>query len=282
MYMLVIIALVAALVFVSAFAIYFFFLTKKKIASEEHGVEPFSPYLIGMSAVTFAMVILFLFYFFVDDEFSIRNNLGQVGDFVGGLTNPVLSFVGLIVLLRTTLIQTSEARKTTKFMSHQQFESTFFQLLDRLDTYCEVHLRIPSDEKDLTVAKKLGVSLYAKKNEFDDLTTRLQIEKVADHVSKIYARDIHIAFVSRAIRVLRFINNSTLPLKWQTSYAGLFIDTLYPHERIMLANFCFHNQKFPRKLIRKWKIVDSLKTHCFAADVVERYYKRLPAPSARK
>ena len=77
MYMLVIIALVAALVFVSAFAIHFFFLTKK-IASEEHAVEPFSPYLIGVSAATFAVVILLLFYFFVDDNFSIKSNLGQV------------------------------------------------------------------------------------------------------------------------------------------------------------------------------------------------------------
>ncbi len=283
MYVLIIIALISVLFFLGALTIHFYMVSRKKISAESYDVAPFSPYIIGVSAAAFAFLVLFLFYFFVDDGFSIRSNLGQVGDFVGGLTNPILSFIGLIVLLRTTLIQTGEARKTTDFMSRQQdildkekFESTFFQLLDRLDAYCEMHLRVLSDLKSVDVAKKLGMSLYSKKDEFDALGVRQQIRKVSDHVKPIYSKDIHISFVNRALRVLRFINNSQLPMSWRLSYAGLFIDTLYPHERIMLANFCFPDQKHARRLIRKWKVVNTLKSHCFAAAVVERYYKKLP------
>lgn len=74
---------------------------------------------------------------------------GQLGDFLGGVLNPCLSFMALIAVLHSIKIQSkelSEAQKETKIANRlqsqqtalferQNFESTFFRLLD-------VHARI--------------------------------------------------------------------------------------------------------------------------------------------
>ncbi|WP_138984514.1 hypothetical protein [Pseudomonas extremaustralis] len=67
----------------------------------------------------FRLIGMLCFFLLFDQDFVIDNNIGQVGDFVGGLTNPILSFIALLVLLRTTMIQTAEARKTADFLERQ-------------------------------------------------------------------------------------------------------------------------------------------------------------------
>jgi len=264
----------------------YFFKVKEKVGMKD--VEPLNSRLIIIVAIIFAALIVVSFFNFGRFGVVIPADVGQVGDFIGGLTNPVLSFLALLVLLRTTLIQTNEARKTTAFMARQQdimekekFEATFFQLLDRLDNYCELHLRIKDDVAKIEVAKKIGRELFSKSEEFSKLGVREQIKKGAQHVESISDRDVYYAFVNRAVRVLRFINNSDLPMSWRRSFAALFKDTMYSHERIMLASYCFSNLKYARKLLRKWKVADSLKSHCYTSEVVERYYKNLPFPAPK-
>lgn len=62
--------------------------------------------------------------------------LGAFGDFVGGLLNPLLAFLVLMVLLATTKLQKkelsetrSELRKTADISQQQAFEATFFNLM---------------------------------------------------------------------------------------------------------------------------------------------------------
>ncbi|WP_152609446.1 hypothetical protein [Pseudomonas simiae] len=265
----------------------YFVKAKKKLVMGD--VEPLNSFLIIFSAIIFATLIVVSFLNFDRFNIYIPTDVGQVGDFVGGLTNPVLSFLALLVLLRTTLIQTNEARKTTAFMARQQdimerekFESTFYQLLDRLDNYCELHLRVKDSVTKIEEGKKIGMSLFSKSSQFNQLSVREQIKAGKAHVEPICDDDTFHAFVNRAMRVLRFINNSDLPIGWRRSYAALFKDTLYPHERIMLSNYCFFNIRYARRLLRKWKFSDSLKQHCFTSVVVERYYKEISFPMTKK
>lgn len=53
---------------------------------------------------------------------------GTFGDFFGGTLNPILSFLALIVLLRTYAMQREELKKTEETQKRQRFESTFFEL----------------------------------------------------------------------------------------------------------------------------------------------------------
>ncbi|MFK0095392.1 putative phage abortive infection protein [Pseudomonas sp. NPDC090592] len=77
---------------------------------------------------------------------------GQLGDFAGGLLNPILSFLALMAVLKTLTLQRAEMaaaqvearaanleqRVQSNLYSRQAFETTFFGLLD-------VHSRILSD-----------------------------------------------------------------------------------------------------------------------------------------
>ncbi|MGR2708695.1 putative phage abortive infection protein [Pseudomonas sp. AU10] len=107
--------------------------------------------------LAFAIVIVgivFIFYFseFKDGFSSNRADWGTFGDFIGGTLNPLLSFLGLIALLLTIVLQSKELESTRKELMRsalaqektetvlneqsktqikQQFEGTFFSLLDQ-------------------------------------------------------------------------------------------------------------------------------------------------------
>lgn len=66
---------------------------------------------------------------FSDSLGDDKGDWGTFGDFIGGTLNPILSFLALIVLLRTYAMQREELKKTEETQKRQQFESTFFELL---------------------------------------------------------------------------------------------------------------------------------------------------------
>ncbi|WP_207281673.1 putative phage abortive infection protein [Pseudomonas sp. FW300-N2F2] len=98
--------------------------------------------------------MVFAFYLMeFNDGFSSQNaDWGTFGDFIGGTLNPLLSFLGLIALLLTIVLQSKELESTRKELERsalaqeksesslreqsktqikQQFEDTFFSLLDQ-------------------------------------------------------------------------------------------------------------------------------------------------------
>ncbi|MGY2438417.1 putative phage abortive infection protein [Pseudomonas sp. SDO52101_S400] len=98
--------------------------------------------------------VVFTFYFMeFNGKLSSQNtDWGTFGDFIGGTLNPLLSFLGLIALLLTIVLQSKELESTRKELERsaiaqekseaalkeqsktqikQQFEGTFFSLLDQ-------------------------------------------------------------------------------------------------------------------------------------------------------
>ena len=122
--------------------------------------------VIFVAAIT-TIIIVFVFYF---DNFGLtlstnsKTDWGVFGDFVGGTLNPLLSFLGLIALLFTIALQSKElalskeelkltreelARSASaqeeinKTQARQQFENTFFALLDQHNKLLEKLTEIP-------------------------------------------------------------------------------------------------------------------------------------------
>lgn len=277
--------LVFLLVCVSALAVRFYF--KGKVGGESgKDLQPFDAGLVLSGAAVFAGVICFIFSVTVSNDFDLGGNIGQVGDFIGGLTNPILSFIALMVLLRTTMIQTNEARKSTSFMERQnafvekqeiylvreKFENTFFQILNRLEIYCENHLRIDSSVKGLTVGEKIGKELKSNKARFDALSGIDQYRKARAHVLKKTDTDLCIGFVNKAVRALRLINNSDISDGLKGSFAGLLIDSLHPSERAILCSNVFFQSKYRRVLLRKWGF-PRVREHAHACLFIHKFYK---------
>ncbi|MFK9003983.1 MULTISPECIES: hypothetical protein [Pseudomonas] len=275
MYMLVIISLVVLQIFTTAIVIYLYSLTKKNKGSE---VEPYSQFTIGVCALGFAIVILFLFYIFVDEKFDISMNLGQVGDFVGGLTNPVLSFIALIVLLRTTLIQTVETRKTSAIMLEQQklfeqerFESSFYQLLERYEVSAERHWRKTQSGEKYTQGIAKILELKKRREEIDTLPIRLRLIEIKKDVRKHLDNDKDKKSIIKALKVFSFLKGSNLSEKRKKYYFSIMVDAMEPCELVMFLSMAF-NSRSGRKSVRAYAPLSNLKREFFVSKTVSDYY----------
>ncbi|NCE87020.1 hypothetical protein [Pseudomonas sp. Q1] len=248
---------------------------------DDNDIPPISNALMVWIALVVAAVVLLSFVVLYGRKLNIENNIGQIGDFVGGLINPVLSFLALLVLLRTTLIQTIEARKTTKFMASQQrilevekFENTFFQLLDRVEQYCDLHLRVKSEIKAGGV-EKISVTvnnLKSKRKEFDLLNWREQMKAVKSHISSEAKGDITNGFFLRTRRVVQMVHDAGISEDLKVVYMEVVRDTLTPHERILFSSQCFVRGGKFRKLVKKYNF-SYLKHHAFPSKIIADYFE---------
>ena len=100
---------------------------------------------IFIALFAFAVVVCsYVAKFYAHNFSNSSSDWGTFGDFVGGTLNPLLSFLALIILLRTfsmqreeLIIQREELKDTKEILKtqsqtqiKQQFESTFFALLN--------------------------------------------------------------------------------------------------------------------------------------------------------
>ncbi|MEX5505797.1 hypothetical protein Q1J61_18570 [Pseudomonas putida] len=260
--------------------------SKKAVGVGDESVNPLSNAFIIWLALVIAALVLFAFAFLYGKRLNIENNIGQIGDFVGGLINPALSFLGLLVLLRTTLIQTIEARKTREFMGAQQklmemekFENTFFQLLARLENYCENHFRGADSKSDkggkgrkVTGGDISARPLYSRRAEFNALPNDQQNDAVTTFISEIVNRDVNFGLFKRVGSVVDLIDGSVLPLEWKQKYAVILRDSMYPPERILCLHHAYIHER-RRELFKKWRLYHSLKSERFAANVVELAFR---------
>jgi len=133
------------------------------------------------SVATGIVVTVFVFYFmnFSGSLSSEHERWGTFGDFVGGTLNPILSFFALIALLLTIILQSKELeatreelkrsataqekseaslKKQSEILNRQQFEQTFFSLLEQhnsaLEKISTPSTRWTNNRSDLDVARQ--------------------------------------------------------------------------------------------------------------------------------
>lgn len=66
-----------------------------------------------------------------------QQTAGPLGDFFGGMLNPILSFLAFAGVLYSIHLQRLDLRETQKEAARQQFESTFFQMLAQMNRIVE-------------------------------------------------------------------------------------------------------------------------------------------------
>ncbi|WP_375123657.1 hypothetical protein [Pseudomonas sp. LW8] len=276
----ILIAVIVFVVLVTAYSIYQF-VSERSVSGVIEEIPPISNALMVWMALVVAAVVLLSFVILYGRKLNFENNIGQIGDFFGGLINPVLSFLALLVLLRTTLIQTVEARKTTTFMSSQQsimevekFENTFFQLLDRVEKYCEDHFRVNQTSKadSMTKIAALAKLLQSQRKRLDDLAWRDQLNETKAHIRTLITGDIRNGFYLRTARVVHLVHNANISHDLKSSYMNIARDTLMPNERILFSSMCFVRGGKTRKVVREWDF-SFLKRHGYVSNIMADYYR---------
>lgn len=154
---------------------------RKAVIQERISKVSFGSFIITTSTSLFLIVCAALFLNFSDKSSSLKvpneerlQYWGQVGDYIGGTLNPLLSFLALMAVLHTIKLQRSELKeareearlantiqvKQTEIFERQNFESALFRLF-------EVHNRI----MDRFLTEKI-----AKKNIFQVVLSHIRLE----------------------------------------------------------------------------------------------------------
>ncbi|HDS1682132.1 TPA: hypothetical protein QEM39_003708 [Pseudomonas putida] len=133
--------------------------------------------MLASASVAIVVVLIFYVFNFFGSLSSSKETWGQFGDYVGGLLNPLLSFLALIAVVRGLRYQSEELkaarseastaidmqREQTSIFKQQSFEALFFALIDLHSKSIE-GLRLSVDGEDLAghdvlrhVAKKFSL-----------------------------------------------------------------------------------------------------------------------------
>lgn len=236
----------------------------------------FAQFFIGVVVVAALFLISCVVYEYVGtfgfDRSKDQAIWGQFGDYVGGLTNPALSFLALLVLLQTFRMQLKESKKTSKSLQRQldiiereKFENTFFKLLDRVSAHSDTHLQAINSQGS-TLASRLKGLLRKNTIELDKLEWREGVTASIDYISKVLKKDWHRthAFARRASQCLYFIDESNLLDSEKEFYITLFLNSFEKYELSLYLTISFAYSEKTVTIVRKYGLAKgvSVKDLC--------------------
>jgi len=173
-------------------------------------------WILGGAAVAAFLIILGLYIAYFKN-LSVTNDSatwGTFGDYLGGTLNPIISFLALIGLLYTIHQQAQEMQATrdelertaeqqsrqSEIFNLQQFESTFFSLLEQHNKVVE-RIKVESIYEELH-------NIYNKK--IDQITTRKPSEELSNsHAIKSINQHYELkSYFNLLFQILKFISIS--------------------------------------------------------------------------
>lgn len=126
--------------------------------------------LISLAGITY------FYRFGLDHSYAQGADVwGQFGDFMGGLLNPILSFISICLLIKSVNLQldankglSKEIKRQEKIESYKKFEMRFFSLLEAQDSNFEKFRILLEEEQaaDIDAEEKLAVNIEPLKSEF--------------------------------------------------------------------------------------------------------------------
>lgn len=93
-------------------------------------VNRFILLVVGVPAIGAALAALMFWMFLHANGVSLDPaNWGQMGDYFGGILNPLLAFFSLLTLCYTLALQFLQSASTARYNAIQKFESMLFELI---------------------------------------------------------------------------------------------------------------------------------------------------------
>lgn len=191
---------------------------------------------VALGSVSILITFLFVLFVYnsyiqrVDVHFPVnRDELGQMGDYFGGLLNPVIAATALILLYMNLVITQREFKETRKLVDQQlktqikqRFEDTFFSLLDQHNALLNV-VQKSNYKFNWTVVESPERAREKLWHDVDE----------GGHAVKVYFRFLY--------QILKFIDSSEIEDK--KTYSNLvrsFIDS-DTGELILINALCFND-----------------------------------------
>ena len=225
-------------------------------------------------AVFAAVLVLGLFAVFKKMGYEIDSVLGPLGDYFGGLLNPIFSFLALLALLSTLLYQAKELklskvelRKSTRALEAQEealkkqtFEMTYFSLMDGLSKDTENLLVLEFKEK----SEKAIARFFRNLRSHYESGTGKALFKKYENPWRVF-REL---FLTRVQGARLYVNKIELICKYLQRYAGTEFDKrfygellnskLSNMEKVLIMYYFFENLEV-RSILESLCIVDDVE-----------------------
>lgn len=89
-----------------------------------------------------------------------QEHWGLLGDFLGGVLNPILTFLTIVILIKSLSLQKDDIEKNKQFEKVRSFESHFFNMLDSQKVLFS-NFKIVFDVNGVSVVKSSGSAVIA-------------------------------------------------------------------------------------------------------------------------
>ncbi|RVT49026.1 hypothetical protein EMM73_00005 [Rheinheimera sediminis] len=207
-------------------------------------LKPYAqPVLIALlGVVVFSVIVLYLDTFGTRDFSSDPEQWGQMGDYFGGMLNPILAFASFIALLYTIGIQSDTQREFTsnakndRYLSlaipeYQRFTASMELILEGLDTTITSEIAAgPSSY--ISIAEIFGNSIREARHMQEGRITELCLEEQVKKISQNEAIDLiiiteYLHDVARLKLLAMRIDKNYARLSELTEAEDLFSDGWY-------------------------------------------------------
>lgn len=231
-------------------------LVLRKNGDPELRFLPEGPVVFVSASISLAVIALFLFL--RENDIAIPDGIGQVGDFIGGLTNPILSFAALVVLLRSTSIQ-------TKIYKRESFRSEFYALLGNVADSSKKYAK-PKYVKELIALHRNGRA---------EIQLSLHGDEKEKAKSVVVSSIEHGRFEKFALSVrmaIQHIVESDISDDLKYNYAVILRDSLTKQERVILLNWAYFYWPKAKYWLQRYPFARGFKADKFIIDDVHKFF----------
>ncbi|MDX9990269.1 hypothetical protein [Thiothrix unzii] len=156
-------------------------------------------YIIAASVAILIVLISYVVQFYLLLDYGISNDTavwGQLGDYIGGVLNPTLSFVSLVLLIKSLTLQNEannelrqELKNNEKTEKIRSFETLFFNMINsQKELFHSFAIDLTKDDKK---AKKQGVdAVILIEDEIENIRERNENDdKIKSMLEKFDSKD---------------------------------------------------------------------------------------------
>ncbi|SHH75171.1 putative phage abortive infection protein [Virgibacillus chiguensis] len=251
----------------------------------------------GIGAIFFALAIPFIIIYISKTDIKVKElgQLGPLGDFLGGSTIGLLSIASIFFIIHTILIQskelslqrkelsltreelekTREEHRTSNLnMKEQQFDNTFFNLVDNYHkTIKDISIRKNGEyyqgRSAINVMKK-----FLQKGLYDSYGSRDAMQKALNDSIDGLIKKFGYAFdhyFKTVYTVLNMVHISEFSIKTKLMYLKIFLSMISSDEKYLLYCMGFTTYgKETRELLLKY---DSELRSFVEFDEIKEIYK---------
>lgn len=252
----------------------------RKVFGKAAGTLNFPQRFLLVFALSTIVAVVGIFALFIFLGFDIKQtNIGQVGDFVGGLLNPVLSFLALIAIVYSISVQEKELTSTVSSLQAQEeifkvqnFENSLFNLLTMQRNRRGEQLEVVGG-RDVKICVRLAAELRTERQRIESLgvSKRRAHALAKKSVKQISSGDASQLMLNQVIMINRLLRSAGLSDKQFRRYIELAFSDFHVCELVVIVNIAI-NYRFLRKFIKKHKLSNINDQHCLSP-LMNSYYK---------